>query len=457
MKKTKQRLPRKKVNKKILSSIAFSFIGIIIIIGLIFSCVPMAFGQTNYKGLIANLRKSSDITNAVYAEYDIVGNYSENQLNSAKNDINKILSKYGYINNNIFVSGSDKLRVEVTKPDESYNLSTVSQVLDQVNSGLFDLRLATSDTESYLNGREHIEKIYIQSYREVHYVTVKFNKEGKERFKKLTTDASASSSACYYVFMGGKPYPSESGAKVEVKEVNSEGIMTLGFEDYTSAEYYMLAFNFGCLNIELNSDSQTTGTMTNIYSYNSLCSSSLYAALIIASLIIIIALIILLAVRYKLLGLMAILCFTIMNIFGLIILNAMTWIEFNSSAVFGMLIAEIILILPLFLTLETMREEALKGKTISASISTGFEKILFPTIIITSMCLGMGLIMSLCGVSSMKVFGSLISLFAILSATAGLGLLRGFIMMLSSYHIENPKLYGMQTTSANEEETIDVE
>ena len=132
---------KSKNTKKVWAIIGFVWVYLVIVVGAIFAFLPMTFGYTNYASLAKNIGQSVDITSGVYAEFQMIGSYSEEQLNQAKTQISEILADHDYINSNVYDINGKTLRVEISAPQDATSLSNAYNALSYINGGLFELKL----------------------------------------------------------------------------------------------------------------------------------------------------------------------------------------------------------------------------------------------------------------------------------------------------------------------------
>ena len=432
---------KSKNTKKVWAIIGFVWVYLVIVVGAIFAFLPMTFGYTNYASLAKNIGQSVDITSGVYAEFQMIGSYSEEQLNQAKTQISEILADHDYINSNVYDINGKTLRVEISAPQDATSLSNAYNALSYINGGLFELKLNNSEDEaSYVNGRDHVKSITISSYQGTHYVQINLNKAGTKQLEKLTTDAMASSSSAYYIFLGGKVYPDSSSGKVTVEEINTTGTITFGWTEYAYTEQFQMAFQFGCLPIELNANNEVVDVMQASIRGAELTKNATIIALICASVLSLLAFAIYTLVQYKLLGALSLTSVMLSIIFALLVSNAMPWVEVNTTYIFTWVIGILFTWLPMYIRMHTAQKEYQTGKTLQASIENASHKTLFTTIIIGISLFVCGMILAVVGLTSMRALGATLALFGALAILADLVLFRGLLHMTLLF-TENPKLF----------------
>ena len=89
-------------------------IGVFMIVGFLFTYVPMTFGTKTWVSFYGALNVSSDVSGGMYGEFDILTeNATEKQMIDSMQKIKDVFSEDGYKNVNVYTIGSNKLRVEV--------------------------------------------------------------------------------------------------------------------------------------------------------------------------------------------------------------------------------------------------------------------------------------------------------------------------------------------------------
>ena len=185
----------KKFSKKT-TIIVSVLICVIMLAGILLSFVPMTAGSKTFLSLSGGINVSTDMMGGMYGEYDIL---TENPSESTKIDsmqkVKRVFEKFGYKNVNVYIYGS-KLRVEVSYPRGSKSYEKVYGELGMVAGGSFKLSSQNpsgstgstgTDKEDpiILNGNEHVESVKVYTNNNVKYISINFNKEGQEVYKKI--------------------------------------------------------------------------------------------------------------------------------------------------------------------------------------------------------------------------------------------------------------------------------
>ena len=97
-----------------------------LVVGFIFSFVPMTFGSKTYTSLFKSINVSSDLMGGMYGEYDITTEDPSNKdLINSMARIKEVFEKDGYKNVNVYTVGNKKIRVEVSYPTGTKSYSDV--------------------------------------------------------------------------------------------------------------------------------------------------------------------------------------------------------------------------------------------------------------------------------------------------------------------------------------------
>ena len=155
----------KKFNKN--TTIVLSvIICLFLVVGFVFSFVPMTFGSRTYVSLFKSINVSSDLMGGMYGEFDITTeDPSEKDLKDSMKRIKEVFENDGYKNVNVYTVGS-KLRVEVSYPKGSKTYSEVYSDISAVSAGKFFLCSSSKLTDAdvvTLDGAECAKSIQIST------------------------------------------------------------------------------------------------------------------------------------------------------------------------------------------------------------------------------------------------------------------------------------------------------
>ena len=234
---------------------------ILLVVGSLFSFVPMQFGHTSYKSFAGAIRVGNDFSAGMYAEYDISpdGAAGVNDINKSISIIKSVLSEKGYPSTNVYSVNDDKIRVEVSYPNGGDNFSDAYSLLKAVGVGAFELRSSSNEDDTFIVGSKHVKDVTISTYSSNTFLTLEFNEKGQEEYKNLLA-----ASETIYVCMGGATQTSFSSKDMNVSDYSN---LQLTIGSYASAVDFAMKVKFGSIPVTLNKDTvviNTVGVRSNI-------------------------------------------------------------------------------------------------------------------------------------------------------------------------------------------------
>jgi len=347
-----------KPTKKKTAKIYIALILILAVVGTLFAFVPMNFGNTSFTSLLGTINISADLSDGMYAEYDIEGESSTEQINSSIQKIKDVLVDEGFASTDVFAINNKKLRVEIGYPRTLSAISEAYSVLNSVGVGSFELRSSSSEDDTFIVGNKHIKNVSIKSSGGSTLAVLEFNEAGVEAYEALL-DASDT----IYVYMGGTVVTNfDSSSSVASSE------MYLTMNDYPSAQSFVKSVKLGCLDITLNNKTTIVDTMENVGSKQ----------MRIAGLLAIVFVVVLgfayMLIRHGVLGLFQALAMLFNSIFAVILLWAFPWVELSFSSLIAIALGYAILVASSLIFCSRFREEYDQGKTVAASFESSYKK-----------------------------------------------------------------------------------
>ena len=244
-----------KPTKKKSAKIYIALILIVAIVGTLFAFVPMQFGNTTFTSLLGTINISADLSDGMYAEYDIEGEFTTEQINGSIQKIKDVLVEEGFASTDVFAINNKKLRVEIGYPRTISAIGEAYSVLNSVGVGSFELRSSSKEDDTFIMGNKHISNVSIKTSSGSTLVVLEFNDAGVEAYGELI-DASDT----IYVYMGGAAVTQfDSSSSVASSE------MYLTMNDYASAQAFVKSVKLGCLDITLNNQTTIVDTMENVF------------------------------------------------------------------------------------------------------------------------------------------------------------------------------------------------
>lgn len=422
--------PTRKAIKKKSTITKLVFIGIAMVIGLIFAFVPMRFGLTLYHPFLSKeaISLGLDLQGGVYAVYQASNTDTDNfdsKMEGTRSALETLLSAQGYTEASIVREGTDRIRVEVPDVDDP---SGILEIIGEPTTIRFVL---DSTNETVITGENVVDASAGYDTQSGYVVRLRLDSEGRRKFGEATSDHINETMSIY---LGDSTTP-VSSPTINSAITNGEAIIT-GFASQAEAEERANQIMSGTFDVALElKESQTISPTLgeNAMKYG-----------LIAGLVGFILVIIFLCVIYRLLGVAASIALVIYTIIYLFFLAVLPWVQLTLPGIAGILLSIGMAVDANIIIFERIKDEYRGGKSIMAAYHAGFKKALFAildsnvtTVIacILLMLLGTG---SVSGFALTLLVGVLISLFTALVVSRGI--LKYFIN-LNSY---NAKLYNLK-------------
>ena len=383
----------KKFNKS--TTIVLSvIICLFLVVGFIFSFVPMTFGSKTYVSLFKSINVSSDLMGGMYGEYDITTeDPSEKDLKDSMKRIKEVFEGDGYKNVNVYTIGK-KLRVEVSYPKGSKTYANVYSDLSTVAAGKFLLCSSSKTTEEgavILDGSKCADAIKVFTNNSTNNLSVEFNKEGEEQFKALLKKSTT-----IYIHLGSY------NQSISAEGVQDYSAFTLSDEDYDNLIALQKRIIIGCMSIEVNSNTAKINTMSANVSHGNVASSpeesgfassTLMTIIASVSFIIVILGIAFFAINYGLYAVVIGVSLLINIYLTLILVCLMPSFELGFTTVMSFVFGLSLIYVFAFNYAKTIKSEYDLGKTFAASLEAGYKKNFANTVISNTAWLVMSVIL----------------------------------------------------------------
>lgn len=427
--------------KKSTSLFLIIFMSVILVVGLVFAFIPMNFGSTKYLSFAGNIKYASELKAGMYAEYTASGDVTRAQMNTAVDQIKSILSNKGHTGAFVAAVGDKSIRVEVGLETGGEYTETQS-LLATIGVGVFELRTGTEKTKTFISGREHITEITTGSASGSSYVKISFNEKGLQAYK-----ANMKSGTTIYVYMGDELQTSFSGSDAAYDD------MYLNFETYAEAEKFATSVKFGSFipvdfdktKTEINTMSSpfsTVGLTADINSaaYNK---SNTFVLLFVALLACVTAAIVFMVVKHRAFGVANLLSMLILSVIITYILQLLPWIEIGLSALISIAVSSAMTFMGAFIYIGKVGAEFSLGKTLEASLESGFKKSAFINAVIAGLMFVAGLFMAFLTSGAVATAAIILAVFGAAYALNNILLLPWFISIFYSFEKKNTLAYGL--------------
>lgn len=426
--------------KKSTAKFLIIFVSVLLAIGAVFAFIPMRFGASKYLSFMGNIRYSSELKGGMYAEYIVDGEASETKLAKTVEQFKNVLSLEGYQNAYVASIGN-AVRVEVSGNPKKDFVATQT-VLNGLDVGVFELRTGTEESKTFINGREHVKEVKVGSSAGSTHVQIVFNKAGLDAY--LNNMASGTT---IYVYMGGDLQTSFSGSAPMYND------MYLNFEDYAQAEDFANKVRLGSfVPVDFVTTLTQINTMSSPYSRVGLTAdinsktfgkSNLCLAIIVALSVIVCATLVYMILRFKAFGIVQAIAFVADAVIAVFLLQGITVVEIGLSGAYAIVFGLAMLFYGSFTFILNVKDQFDEGKTISASLESGYKKSVGINASISIATFAFGLIVAIFSTGSLLSAGVITCIFAGISALNNLLLCPWFINIYRSFNSTKPQCFGL--------------
>ena len=414
--------------KKKSAIVLIVMLAVVLLVGAIFAFVPMNFGHTTYRSIAGSIRLGNDFGNVMYAEYDIKKDGSTEEIDVQKsiNTIKSVLAEKGHPSTSVYsINKNEKIRVELSYASGGDNFKETYTLLKAVGVGEFELRSSSSEEDTYIVGSKHISGVSVSTYTSYTYVTLHFNGDGETAFNELLNKCGDSGSI--YICMGGQTQTS-----ISAKNIPSGSSLQLSFQDHNSALDFAMRANLGTIPVSLNSETVIINT--------SVIHSSILP-LVIAIAVIVLASLVYFALTYGVMGYMNIISTLFSAIVAVILFWAVELIEFNTSAFIALTFGFAISVAMKNLYMSRVNSEYKLGKSIEASLESGYKKSISSIVALGVSVLLPVIILSFVSSGMIQTCSLIISIMSVLGLFESLLFMPWLVNIVEAFNRGNDKIY----------------
>ena len=241
--------------KKSTAIVLICIFSVIMIVGFLFSYVPMTIGTKTFVSFSGAINVSSDISGGVYGEFEITTkNPTKSQIVDSMSKIKEVFEEDGYKNVNVYALGTKKIRVEVSYPRGSKTYADAYSELSNVGTGAFQLRSAqeVKDDTKIVDGATCVSQVKVATNNDSKFITVVFNDKGKEAYKTLISSAKGT----IYLALGSY------SQSISVSNVQTYESLTLSDSDYKNLVKLEQRIKLGCMKVEVDGATAVINTMS---------------------------------------------------------------------------------------------------------------------------------------------------------------------------------------------------
>lgn len=417
----------------------------LVVIVLIFS-VAVCFGMTGFQvgiykmePLYQQVSLGLDLTGGGYAVYqavqgDMPADEFEGKLDTTIGVLRDRLDEKGYTEATVVRQGSDRVRVEIPSKDEDAN-AVFAAIFTPAVLEFKDVNGNTAITGDMV---ESASAMYLSDTNEP-VVQIKFNPQGAEKFGEITAEAYATGGTLDIVIDG----QTISSPVVENGPIYGGTANISGGSSYfeiEEAQNLAIQIQSGALPLELQEIENRTISA-------SLGEDALNQSLI-AGLVGIFLLFIFMIVYYRLPGLMAVIALCVYSFIVLFLLASIPSIQLTLPGIAGIILGVGMAVDANVIIFERFKEELATGKTLRASLNSGFSKALRTIVDSNITTIIAAAVIAIYGVGTVMGFGYTLIISILTSMFTALVITRALMKLAITLNAKNIKLYTIRKSAA---------
>lgn len=422
-------------------------LSVVLVVGLLFSFVPMKFGNKKWESFSNSISMSSDITGGLYGEFKIkTENASTKDIVSSMEKIKSVFEEGGYKNVNVYAIGNEKIRVETGYSRSNRTFAETYNKLSSIATGAFSLRNDYEVDEETISvmGSECVKEVNVYTNNQTKYISIVFNKEGEKQFENLCDNASSSS---IYIALG------DYAQQISITGISNYSEFTLSDDDYANLVELKNNIILGCMKIEIDTASAKINTMsaslTSGESGSTLDAkfydaSTVLVLTMVAVLFAIVILIAYFAVRFKLYSILVLISVLFNAFLFTMIMNLMPSVELGLSSFIVLILGLAMIYTYAFLYADAVKKEYAQGKSLNASLESAFKKTLPSTLISNITMLIASILLIVLSFGEISSAAIVFAIASFLSLFTNLLLMPLFIKIAISFGNFGFKLFGFK-------------
>ncbi len=414
------------------SIVKFVFLVIIAILGILLCILPFNIPTSTdvYNGFLFSIEKGMDLRGGTVALYDCtLPNGSKVDVDEAIDNsltkIQSILSTEGYEEFKVVRQGDDKIRLEIVGNQEFDETFTYLEDEKSLFITLEQISDSVTETTTYISSdgikTARLDYDYDNS---VYGVTIEFNDKGLQDLETLKNYANQTSTTTAYVYLE-EVNANNLFAEVSISNLNNTTLLTAsssGSYTISSADdARTLAYSIIAGSLDVRMELKDWGNISPSLGEDAL--SLIYISIFIVFVLGLIFMI----VRYGdlgLLGSLSIIFFLILEIF---FMQAIPLIVLNLTGVFSVLLTIVLVFISNIYIFEKIKQEYAIGKKIHLACKGGFRKALWPILDSHFLLILTAIFIWIFAPASLKCFGIILILGALLSMFSSLVMTRYFV------------------------------
>lgn len=428
--------------KKKSSIIKLSIIGVILIIGLVFSFVPMNFGMTRFKSFAQTIKLGLDLKGGVYAVYEMNESESTSDISSrmegTRTRLENLLVQKGYTEATVVREGDIRLRVEVPDVDDP------AQIFDIIGKPA-ELKFVLEGNTVFTGRNVVSAKPGYDSESASYVVQLSLDSEGAAAFREATKEENRGKSIEIITTVDGED-SRISAPTINDQIVNGRAIIT-NMESQEAAQNLADQITSGQFEVKLSLLESSTISPT-------LGGQALKYGLIagIVGLVLVMAF---MCVIYRMFGGIASVSLLLYTVLMLFLLAVVPGVQLTLPGIAGILLSIGMAVDANVIIYERIKEEYRNGKSILASYYAGFKKAFWSIFDSNITTIIAGIVLYVFGSGSIKGFAVTLLIGIVLSMFMALVVTRGIIKWVLHINSTNPTLYNLKRGKGYENVSAD--
>ncbi|MDR3021417.1 MAG: protein translocase subunit SecD [Clostridiales bacterium] len=434
----------KKHNRKLsrkTSAIKFIILGAVILIvgflSLVSFDVPfVSNGIYRFNSFASKIRLGIDLKGGIYSLYeadenDDAGSNLSERMDGTRTRLQNMLVNRGYTEATVTREGANRLRIEVPDVDDP------SAILSLIGRPA-TLTIKASDgttSPNDIDGSKHITGASVTSVPGGGYgVQLTMNSLGKKLFYNLTAANVGGSVSITTQVQGEQP----NSTTVQVNEAISGGnpVISGNMPTRQAAQNLVDQIISGSFSVRLNL--LQTDTISA-----SLGDRALVLA-VLAGMIGLLLVIVYLIYVYKLLGVLASIALLLYTVLMLFLLYFVPWVQLTLPGIAGVIISIAMAVDANIIVYERIKEEYRAGKSLNASINSGFKRAIFAVIDVNVTTVISGIVLLILGSGPVKGFAVVLLIGILVSMFSAVFISQRMLKWAFSITGDKPHLYGLK-------------
>jgi preprotein translocase subunit SecD len=412
---------------------------VLIVLGVIvyFTMAGFSVDIYDFKPLPQQVRLGLDLTGGVYAVFTAEqGDFTANEFNAkiltTMSVLRNRLDEKGYTEAVVVQQGADRIRIEVPI-NETSEIKDPDAIINAIITPGF-LEFKNAGGETILTGKD-VNQAYPtiekdpQTQMSKNVVALRFNSEGTKLFGDLTKEAWDNHTDITITLDGN----TISTAGVNDGPIYGGSAIITGSFTPEEAKNLAMQIESGALPLVLHEEENRSVSAT--LGQDAL-NKSLFAGLIGIGVLFLFML-----VYYRLPGLVACIALSFYLFMILLLLSLITAIQLTLPGIAGLILGIGMAVDANVIIFERFKDELSTGKTLRASMKSGFHKAMSTIIDSNITTVIAGIVIAIFGVGTVKGFGYTLIISIVVSMFTAVVITRWLLGIILGFNLSSLKLY----------------